>query len=89
MTIDDGQGDDPLASVSCVRTWDVSPRHAHQLRRRCHAFLQRQSGPKGSPRRVSGMRFRRAVAPALGGAWCVAYLVELIRFAAAVYRGIQ
>ena len=29
--------------------------------------------------------FRRVVVPALGGAWCLAYLVEIIRYTAAVY----
>ncbi len=29
--------------------------------------------------------FRRVLVPALGGAWCLAYLVEIIRYTAAVY----
>jgi hypothetical protein len=29
--------------------------------------------------------FRRVVVPALGGAWCLAYLVEIIRYTAAIY----
>jgi len=29
--------------------------------------------------------FRRIVGPVVGGAWCVAYVVEIIRRAAAMY----
>ena len=83
MTADD----DSLASVARLRTCDVSPCHAHRLRRRCHALLQTQPRPKRSPGRGSGTPFRRVVAPAVGGAWCVAYVVEIIRFAAAIYFG--
>ena len=34
---------------------------------------------------VDGAPFRRVIVPALGGVWCLAYLVEIIRFAAAIY----
>jgi len=34
---------------------------------------------------VSGTAFRRFIGPALGGAWSLAYLLEVIRRAAAVY----
>jgi hypothetical protein len=33
--------------------------------------------------------FQRIIGPALGGAWCLAYLVEILRRAAAVYLGTQ
>jgi hypothetical protein len=29
--------------------------------------------------------FRRDIVPALGGAWCLAYLVEIVRCTAAIY----
>lgn len=29
--------------------------------------------------------FRRHIVPALGGAWCLAYLVEMVRCTAAIY----
>ena len=34
---------------------------------------------------VDGALFLRDVVPALGGAWCLAYVVEIIRYTAAVY----
>jgi hypothetical protein len=84
MTVDDGR-DDLLASVASLRTYDVSERRARHLRRRCHAALTTQSGPKGSAGMVNGILLRRVIGPALGGAWCLAYLVEIVRRAAAIY----
>jgi hypothetical protein len=77
-----GQDDDILAGVAGLRTPDVSQRRAGRLRRRCHAQLQGQSGPK------EPAVFQRIVGPALGGAWCLAYLVEIVRRAAAVYLAV-
>ena len=34
---------------------------------------------------ADGARFRRDVVPALGGVWCLAYLVEIIRCTLAIY----
>ena len=34
---------------------------------------------------VHGAPFRRVIVPALGGAWCLAYLVEILRRTAAIY----
>jgi len=86
MTTDhaDGQNDDTLAAVASLRTPDVSQRRSRGLRRRCHALLQAHPKPKESP-----AVFQRIIGPALGGAWCLAYLVEIIRRAAAVYLGTQ
>jgi len=94
MTIDrtGGQNDDILAAVAGLRTPDVSQQRARQLRRRCHAGLQAQAAPKPSAAlvtRTNGTVFRRLVGPALGGAWCLAYLVELVRRAAALYLSTQ
>jgi hypothetical protein len=77
-----GQDDDILAGVASLRTPDVSQRRARRLRRRCHTRLQAQSGPK-----EPAAAFQRVIGPALGGAWCLAYLVEIARRAAAVYLG--
>jgi hypothetical protein len=85
MTVDDGQNDHILAALASLRTQDVSLRQRHRLRQRCHALLQTQPPPAASAARVNGMAFRRIVGPALGGAWCLAYLVEIVRRAAAVY----
>ena len=86
MTVDrDHSPDDVLASLASLRTSDVSQRRSRHLRRRCHAMLQ--PGPPG--KRLSwmdaGALFRRVIVPALGGAWCLAYLVEIIRCTAAIY----
>ena len=87
MTIDDGQDDDILAAVASLRTRDVSPRRAHRLRRRCHARLRTEPGPERPAAMTVATAFQRIIGPALGGAWCLAYLVEIVRRAAAVYFG--
>jgi hypothetical protein len=86
MTVDrdDTQADD-LASLAKLRTYDVSPRRSRQLRRRCHDLLQPEPPPRGLAWEVDGAPFRRIIFPTLGGAWCLAYLVEIIRCTAAVY----
>jgi hypothetical protein len=35
--------------------------------------------------RVARGTFRRNIVPALGGAWCVAYLMEIVRCTATMY----
>ncbi len=89
MTVDrdDGPGDDVLAGVAGLRACDVSERRSRQLRRRCHAVLQPQSEPERSAARTIGTAFQRIIGPALGGAWCLAYLVEIVRRAVAGYPG--
>ena len=85
VDLDDKQDDDFLASLARLRTYDVSPRRSRQLRRRCHAMLQAEPPPKRLAWMVDGAPFRRIIVPTLGGAWCVAYLVEIIRCTAAIY----
>ena len=82
---DDGQNDDILAAVASLRTVDVSQRHARRLRGRCHALLQAEPGPKRPAVMSIGTAFQRIIGPALGAAWCLAYLFEIMRRAAAVY----
>jgi hypothetical protein len=82
---DDQQDDDVLASLASLRTCDVSPRRSRRLRRQCHAILHAEPPATGWSGIVDGTRFRRIVVPALGGAWCLAYLVEIIRRAAATH----
>ena len=89
MTGDDGQNGHTLAALASLRTRDVSRRHARRLRSRCHALLQPQATPETSAAMRNGSAFRRIIAPALGGAWCIAYLVEIVRRAAAVYFGTE
>jgi hypothetical protein len=86
---DDQQDDGFLDSFASFRTCDISPRRSRQLRRRCHAVLQAEPPPKRLAWMVDGTVFQRIIAPALGGAWCLAYLVEIMRRAAAVYFGTQ
>jgi len=85
MTVDDEQEDGLQASVASLRTYDVSPRHARRLRRRCHALLQIQASPTRSIGTVVATSFQRVLAPAVGVAWCLFYLVEISRRAAAAY----
>ena len=87
MTVDrdDKPDDDVLASLARLRTCDVSQRRSRQLRRRCHDMLQAEPSVERLSWMVDGARFRRDIIPALGGAWCLAYLVEIIRCTAAIY----
>lgn len=83
--LDDTQDDDLLASLASLPTHDVSPRRSRHLRRRCHAMLQTEPPPKRSAWMMNGVPFQRLIVPTLGGAWCLAYLVEIIRYTAAIY----
>ena len=87
MTVDSDHNSDGnvLASLARLRGCDISERRSRHLRRRCHAILQPQPPAKKSSWMMDGARFRRVLVPALGGAWCLAYLVEIIRRTAAVY----
>jgi hypothetical protein len=87
MTVerDDKPDDHFLASLARLRTRDVSQRRSRQLRRRCHAMLQAEAPAKRLSWMVDGAPFRRVIVPALGGAWCLAYLVEIVCCTAAFY----
>ena len=86
MTVDrdDNPDDEFLASLARLRTCDVSQRRSRQLRRQCHAMLQAEPSVERLSWMVDGA-FRQDIVPALGGAWCLAYLVEIIRCTAAIY----
>ena len=87
MTVDrdDKLDDDVLASLARLRRCDVSQRRARQLRRRCHTILQAEPPVKKSSWMGDEAPFQRVIVPALGGAWCLAYLVEIVRCTAAIY----
>jgi hypothetical protein len=85
VDLDDEQDADFLTSLSSLRRCDVSHSRARQLRRRCHAILQTEPPAKGSARMMDPASFRRVAVPALGAAWCLAYLAEIIRCTAAIY----
>jgi hypothetical protein len=86
MTVDrdDNPDADLLASLASLRACDVSHRRSRRLRRRCHAMLQAEPSRERLPWMVDGA-FQRDIVPALGGAWCLAYLVEIVRRTAAIY----
>lgn len=71
--------------IAGLKTHDVSDRHARRLRRQCYAVLQTPAVPTRPAATASRTLFRRVVGPALGGAWCLVYLVEIVRRAAAMY----
>ncbi len=82
--LDDEQDDDFQGSLTSLRTYDVSTRRSRQLRRRCHAMLQ-EPLPKRWTSVGDGGTFRRVIVPTLGAAWCLAYLVEIVRCTAAIH----
>jgi hypothetical protein len=87
MTVDRNDtpdADDFLASLARLRTCDVSQRRSRQLRRRCHAILRAEPSMDKLSRMVD-RAFLREIVPALGGVWCLAYLVEIVRCTAAIY----
>jgi hypothetical protein len=81
--MDNPQDDRVLATVASLGTYDVSQRHTRVLRSRCHALLRTRSRRSGST--APGMAFRPIIGPVLGSAWCLVYLVEIIRRAVAAY----
>jgi len=87
MTVDrdDRLDDDFLASLARLRTCDVTRRRSRQLRSRCHAMLLAEPSVKRWSWMVDEASFRQVIVPVLGGAWCLAYLVEIIRCTAAIY----
>lgn len=88
MTLDDRRDGDTRAVLASLAAHDVSPHRTRQLRRRCHAVLQPQPPADTSTAVRKDETLVRIVAPALGGAWCLAYLVEIVR-RAAVYFSAQ
>ena len=84
MISNDCPNDPSLARLASLRTYDVNAGSAERLRRRCHVLLEEQA-PSAPAAVANGSPFWGIVAPVLGGAWCVAYLIEVIRRAVAVY----
>jgi hypothetical protein len=85
VDLDDEADGDFLTGLSSLRRYDVSQSRARQLRRRCHAVLQTEPRTQESVRMMDRALFRRVVVPALGAAWCLAYVAEIIRYTAAIY----
>jgi hypothetical protein len=83
MRSDDIQGDAVLATLRELSTYDVPAHRAQRLRTRCHHHLALQHSSRNLPRsrEAGGWRTGRVLA----GVWCVLYVFEILRFAAAVY----
>ena len=83
MSPNDIQGDAVLATLRELRPYDVSPARAQRLRTRCHSGLTMQdSSSHLTPSSGAGVWRAGRV---LAGAWCVVYLFETLRRAAAAY----
>ena len=76
------QGDEVLATLRELRTYDVSSARKQRLRTRCHSGLTMQDSRQLPRSREAGVWRAGRV---LAGAWCVLYLFETLRRAAAVY----
>lgn len=84
MSPNDIQEDPVLSALRELRSHDVSPARVQRLRAECHKLLNAPVSSTHAPR-VSEVRVWRRAVRALAGAWCVLYLLETIRRAAAVY----
>ena len=85
MSLHDEPRDESLAVLAQLSTRDVSGRRASRLRAQCHAVLQAPPRRRAAAGRSASTVFRRIIGPALAGAWSLAYLVEIVRRAVAVY----
>lgn len=83
MRPNDIQGDAVLATLRELRTYDVSPARTQRLRTRCHSGLTMLDSSRHLPRSSEAGVWRAGCV--FAGAWCVLYLFETLRQAAAVY----
>ena len=72
-------------SLAGLKTFDVDRRRADRLRARCHASLRARTASRIHPATFDRRWLRRALAPGLAGAWCLVYLLEIIRRAVVIY----
>ena len=80
----DIDNDPMLALLRELRTYDASPTRVQRLRARCHSGLQTNDSSRQSSQSNKAGAWARAVGM-LAGAWCVVYLLETIREAAAAF----
>jgi len=85
MTSNAIDNDPVFGAIAALRMRDVSRARADRLRGRCHAVFESQRRSRARTGMLSQVSFRRVVAPAVAGVWCIVYLVEIIRRAAEVY----
>ena len=83
MSANDNADDPALAALRELRQRDVSPARARRLRARCHQEL-RARGAEHKPAADSA-RLSPSAVRLLAAAWCVVYLWETLRRAAAAY----
>ena len=85
MTPDDVDNDHVLSLAASLKTRDVDRRRAERLRARCHASMRARAVRASPPAVSDGRWIRRAIASGAAGAWCVVYLIEIIRRAVVIY----
>ena len=73
-------------SLAGLKYTDVDRRRAERLRSRCHASLRAHAVRASRPAVSDGKWIRRAIASGAAGAWCVVYLIEIIRRAETIPR---
>ena len=84
MSSDVVREDPLLVALRELPARDLSPARAARLRARCHSALRAHNVASQVPLSRQGERWRRGVR-LFAGAWCIVYLFETIRRAAAVY----
>lgn len=85
MTCNGSDYDSLFAAVATLTMRDVDERRANRLRSRCHNICDAQRRRHARDGTLHHLSFRRGVAPAAAGVWCVVYLAEIIRRAAEIY----
>jgi hypothetical protein len=79
-------GDDPvLAALGQLRAQDVGTRRAHRLHLRCRAALAAEKRAADAAAAADSARWTLVAGPVLLAAWCVIYLVEIVRLAGVIY----
>jgi hypothetical protein len=85
MTHDDVDNDHVLSLVASLTARDVDRRRGERLRVRCHASVRSRALRAIRPARSDRRWMRRVIASGAAGAWCVVYLIEIIKRAAVIY----
>jgi hypothetical protein len=86
MISEDVQEDPVLAALNDMRAWDVDQRRARRLRARCRRALATQNrGATAESAAADSARWTHIAAPALLVVWCAIYVIEIVRYAAAIY----
>jgi hypothetical protein len=81
----DETNDPVTAAIAALTTRDVNQRRADALRTACHRLLEAQTSRPAPGAVVADESIVRVGAVAMGIAWCLAYVVEIIHRMATVY----